>query len=78
MVKRLDDQNRVKLKPFDSEVDSDYINASPIYIPFARRNYILTQGPLPQTSDDFWQMVCEQNARIIIMLSRIIEKNVTK
>lgn len=57
---------------------SDYINASPLNISFANSDYILTQGPLPNTSDDFWQMVYEQNVSIVIMLSKIMEKNFIK
>lgn len=60
----LDDQNRITLKSVSSENDA-YINASPLHLPFARRNYILTQGPLPNTASDFWQMVFEQKGLII-------------
>ncbi|KAI1701937.1 protein-tyrosine phosphatase domain-containing protein [Ditylenchus destructor] len=71
------DQNRVTLRE-NCEAKTDYINASPLSIPGARRNYILTQGPLSTTADDFWQMVYEQDSRIVIMLSKIMEKNFIK
>ncbi len=32
-------------------------------------SYIVAQGPLEQTSTDFWQMVWEQDVRIIIMVT---------
>lgn len=49
------DASRVKLQG-----PNDYINAS--YLPGSDGNaktYIATQGPLPETCNDFWQMVVE-------------------
>ncbi|WAR07933.1 PTP10-like protein [Mya arenaria] len=68
------DHSRVKLLPIDDEEGSDYINAN--YIPGYRskREYIVTQGPLPATRDDFWRMLWEQNTRNIVMLTKCIEK----
>lgn len=57
---------------------TDFINASPLKIPFANRDYILSQGPLDATSGDFWQMIWEQNTRIIVMLNNIYEKGSMK
>ncbi|KAK9836209.1 hypothetical protein WJX84_005936 [Apatococcus fuscideae] len=37
------------------------------------RAYIATQGPLPTTTADFWQMVQEQGTAVIVMLTRHIE-----
>ncbi|CAF4068666.1 unnamed protein product [Rotaria sp. Silwood2] len=53
---------------------NDYINASYVEVPVANRKYILTQGPLQATSSHFWQMVWEQNSRVIVMLTGLIEK----
>lgn len=44
----------------------------------AHRQYILTQGPLPNTAGHFWLMVWEQNSRAVLMLNKIIEKNQVK
>ena len=35
---------------------------------------IFFEGPLQTTSNHFWQMVWEQNSRVIVMLTRLIEK----
>ena len=56
---------------------STYINASWIDIP-TPRNIICTQGPLPNTIDDFWTMVEQYNVNIIVMLCNIIECNSKK
>ena len=35
--------------------------------------YIATQGPVPETIEDFWQMVWEQKSPVIVMLTRVDE-----
>ena len=35
--------------------------------------YIASQGPKDTTTDAFWQMVYEQEVRLIIMLTKLIE-----
>ncbi|XP_008275986.1 tyrosine-protein phosphatase non-receptor type 1 [Stegastes partitus] len=57
---------------------NDYINASLITAEEAQRNYILTQGPLPNTCGHFWEMVWEQRTRGVVMLNRVIEKGSIK
>ncbi|KAJ3084857.1 hypothetical protein HDU99_001933 [Rhizoclosmatium hyalinum] len=65
------DANRVTLT-----AENDYINASKIEV--FRRHYIAAQGPLPQTTPDFWRMVWEQNSKVVVMLTNCEEKGVTK
>lgn len=57
---------------------NNYINASHLYLPFSRRHYILAQGPLSGTSADFWQMIMENRSRVIVCLTKTVEKNFIK
>lgn len=71
------DYNRVTLVG----AASDYINASLLTsregsIP--AWSCIATQGPLAHTSPHFWQMVLEQRSSVIVMLTRVQEKQVEK
>uniref|UniRef100_A0A0K2UFV7 protein-tyrosine-phosphatase n=2 Tax=Lepeophtheirus salmonis TaxID=72036 RepID=A0A0K2UFV7_LEPSM len=68
------DHSRVKLQPTDDEEGTDYINAN--FIPGfnSPREYVVTQGCLHSTRDDFWRMCWETNSRAIVMLTRCIEK----
>ncbi|MEJ1276665.1 protein tyrosine phosphatase non-receptor type 20 [Cricetulus griseus] len=60
--------------------NKDYINASYIRIVNHEQEYfyIATQGPLPETIEDFWQMVMENNCNVIAMITREIEGGVIK
>lgn len=43
---------------------------------FRQKNrYIATQGPLPETYFDFWRMVWEQRSSVIVMMTRLEERN---
>ncbi|KAG8519690.1 Tyrosine-protein phosphatase non-receptor type 20, partial [Galemys pyrenaicus] len=70
-----DDSTRVPLGE-----TREYINASYIRIVNSEEEYfyIATQGPLPGTTEDFWQMVLENNSNIIAMITRETEGGVTK
>ncbi len=71
------DQNRVVL----TNGPSDYINASLLTSKEASVppwSYIATQGPLANTTAQFWQMVLEQRSAVIVMLTRAHEKQVEK
>ncbi|XP_024872178.1 tyrosine-protein phosphatase Lar isoform X10 [Temnothorax curvispinosus] len=52
---------------------SDYINASLIDGYRYRGAYIATQGPLCDTTDDFWRMLWEHNSTIVVMLTKLKE-----
>ena len=67
-----DDHTRVRLRCNVLEHE-DYINANFIDGFHRARAYIATQGPLPSTFADFWQMVWEQNTHVIVMITNFIE-----
>ncbi|KAF7236658.1 Receptor-type tyrosine-protein phosphatase S [Varanus komodoensis] len=54
---------RVCLQPIRGVEGSDYINAS--FIDGQQRAYIATQGPLAETTEDFWRMLWENNSTIV-------------
>ncbi|XP_025411109.1 receptor-type tyrosine-protein phosphatase N2 isoform X2 [Sipha flava] len=71
------DHARVVINEYANMNNSDYINASTITDHDPRNPaYIATQGPLPDTSADFWQMVWEQGCVVIVMLTRLVENDV--
>ncbi|XP_013773764.2 tyrosine-protein phosphatase non-receptor type 4-like isoform X1 [Limulus polyphemus] len=69
------DATRVVLQSCTS---GDYINASHVNmeIPTSKivNKYIATQGPLPTTCIEFWQMVWEQKSTLIVMLTTLLER----
>ncbi|XP_074222733.1 receptor-type tyrosine-protein phosphatase N2 isoform X1 [Camelus bactrianus] len=71
------DHSRIRLSSGNSHSSSDYINASPIMDHDPRKPaYIATQGPLPATVADFWQMVWESGCVVIVMLTPLSENGV--
>ncbi|XP_071416113.1 receptor-type tyrosine-protein phosphatase N2 [Pithys albifrons albifrons] len=71
------DHSRICLKGEGNHNNSDYINASPIMDHDPRNPaYIATQGPLPATVADFWQMVWENGCVVIVMLTPLVENGV--
>lgn len=71
----VDDHSRVKLANTGStDPGADYINANFIKDELhGEVVYIAAQGPLPATVVAFWQMIFEQNCRVIMMLTNEVE-----
>ncbi|XP_022666879.1 tyrosine-protein phosphatase non-receptor type 11-like isoform X2 [Varroa destructor] len=64
-----------------------YINANYIRVdeqglfdtdPTACKVYIATQGPLANTIEDFWQMVWQENCRVVVMTTKETERGKSK
>ncbi|NWR49045.1 PTPRJ phosphatase, partial [Regulus satrapa] len=71
------DISRVKLSNQSSGA-GDYINAN--YMPGynSKKAFIAAQGPLPNTIEDFWQMIWEKSIYSIVMLTKCVEQARTK
>jgi netrin-G3 ligand len=65
------ESTRVCLQPIRGVEGSDYINSSFIDGYRYRNAYIATQGPLMETTEDFWRMLWEQNSTIVVMLTKL-------
>ncbi|NP_001081987.1 protein tyrosine phosphatase receptor type F L homeolog precursor [Xenopus laevis] len=65
--------SRVSLQPIRGVEGSDYINASFIDGYRQQKGYIATQGPLAETTEDFWRMLWEHNSTIVVMLTKLRE-----
>ncbi|XP_054865698.1 protein tyrosine phosphatase receptor type Db isoform X22 [Amphiprion ocellaris] len=64
---------RVCLQPIRGVEGSDYINASFIDGYRQQKAYIATQGPLAETTEDYWRMLWEHNSTIVVMLTKLRE-----
>lgn len=75
-----DDHTRVVLKDVGPEVGADYINAN--YINGEARDrqkaYIACQGCLKATIPAFWQMMWEEDSRVIVMTTGVVERGKNK
>ncbi|KAF2884556.1 hypothetical protein ILUMI_21621 [Ignelater luminosus] len=73
------DSTRVILK---NAASGDYINANYVNMRIAgtdvSNRYIATQGPLQSTTEDFWQMVLEEECNHIVMLTTVVERGRAK
>lgn len=50
-----------------------YINASFVSISERVSRFIATQGPLPHTFEDFWEMIIQNRCPVIVMLTRLVD-----
>ncbi|KAL2807618.1 protein-tyrosine phosphatase-like protein [Aspergillus granulosus] len=71
------DHTRVRLHdiPFGG---CDYVNASYMKAEHSDRYYIATQAPVPDTFNDFWRLVWEQDIRLVVSLTAEVERGQVK
>ncbi|KAK5118064.1 hypothetical protein LTR62_004110 [Meristemomyces frigidus] len=62
------EHSRVRLQGVPKSA-CDYFNASFIQAAWSNKRYISTQAPVPATFNDFWNVVWQQDARVIVMLT---------
>ncbi|XP_076285641.1 uncharacterized protein LOC143211668 isoform X2 [Lasioglossum baleicum] len=72
-------ETRVQLQKINNDTLTEYINASYVRGPKnAMRYYIACQAPMESTVTDFWRMIWEQQCKVIIMLTDLVENAVEK
>ncbi|XP_033114395.1 uncharacterized protein LOC117114839 isoform X2 [Anneissia japonica] len=67
------DHNRVQISGAE-----DYINASFMTGITGDMEYVATQGPLPDTKNDFWRMIWDHNVPTIVMVGQCVEQGRVK
>ncbi|XP_078657139.1 receptor-type tyrosine-protein phosphatase F-like isoform X2 [Branchiostoma floridae x Branchiostoma belcheri] len=72
------DHSRVVLTTLEGQPGSDFINANYIDGYNHPNMFIAAQGPLPNTINDFWRMVWEQDTATIVMVTNLKERNKSK
>ncbi|KAF6035794.1 hypothetical protein EB796_005895 [Bugula neritina] len=69
------DSTRVKLK---EPTTTDYINANFVNGYKHKKAYICCQGPTNRTIVDFWNMVWQEEVRLIVMTTKYVCKTFKK
>ncbi|XP_073841418.1 uncharacterized protein [Musca autumnalis] len=72
-------ETRVILQRLNDDEKTEYINANYVSGPKDSPNYyIACQAPLESTVEDFWRMIWEQQSRVIIQATDLIENGIEK
>ncbi|PYH81428.1 hypothetical protein BO82DRAFT_374844 [Aspergillus uvarum CBS 121591] len=56
----------------------DYVNGNHLKAEKSRKCYIATQAPVPDTFDDFWRVIWEQDVRLVVSLTAEVERGQVK
>jgi receptor-type tyrosine-protein phosphatase F len=72
------DHSRVVLSELPGDPTSNYINANWIHGYSQANSYIAAQGPNQATVGDFWRMMWETRATVIVMVTNLEEKGRVK
>ncbi|KAF2133605.1 tyrosine-protein phosphatase-like protein non-receptor [Dothidotthia symphoricarpi CBS 119687] len=62
------EHSRVKLQGV-GDGSCDYVNANHVQATYSNKRYIATQAPIPTTFNEFWNVVWQQDVRVIVMLT---------
>ncbi|KAL4803901.1 hypothetical protein BDV18DRAFT_153377 [Aspergillus unguis] len=71
------EHSRVKLQDIPRGF-CDYVNASHLKAEYSDHHYIATQAPVPDTFDDFWRVIWEQDIRLVVSLTAEVERGQVK
>ncbi|GAA5882321.1 hypothetical protein JCM3774_005508 [Rhodotorula dairenensis] len=66
------EHSRVRLQEHSPNA-TDYVNASHLSLRTSSKRFIASQGPLPSTFRDFWQMCEQEHVGVIVMLTNLQE-----
>ncbi|RAH82957.1 hypothetical protein BO86DRAFT_310389 [Aspergillus japonicus CBS 114.51] len=56
----------------------DYVNGNHLKAEKSGKCYIATQAPVPDTFDDFWRVIWEQDVRLVVSLTAEVERGQVK
>lgn len=62
----------------DDKAVADYINACYVNSPLGSKKIIASQGPKPETTEHFWQMIVENNVSLIVSTCQLKENGRAK
>ncbi|KAB8231024.1 hypothetical protein ETB97_011160 [Aspergillus alliaceus] len=71
------DHSRVKLQDVPPG-GCDYVNANYMKAEHSNKCYIATQAPVPDTFNDFWRVIWEQDVRLVVSLTAEVERGQIK
>ena len=58
--------------------DVTYVNASRIEFPGCSQKFLAASAPKPASFKQFWHMVIQEKVSVIVMITKLVEKNKRK